>query len=158
LRVSRFGRCRGLGGASFGLRETELGEWKLPVHTVGLPGKVISFYIVPLDPAYEAGLAGHVPVKMASLDFRKNPKTKFKDVKKMGKDEAQEEIEALREGIGYHRPLLCKKNRDGRATSSVSGATDYVVAGENPGNKLDEAKKQNLKIIDEKEFKKLIAE
>ena len=28
----------------------------------GLPGKVISFYIVPLDPAHSAGLAGHVPV------------------------------------------------------------------------------------------------
>jgi DNA ligase (NAD+) len=45
----------------------------------------------------------------------------------------------------------------GRATSSVSGETDYVVAGEKPGSKLDEAKKQNVKIIDEKEFKKLIS-
>ncbi len=36
---------------------------KLPGHRPGLPGKVISFYIVSLDPAYEAGLAGHVPVK-----------------------------------------------------------------------------------------------
>ncbi len=35
---------------------------KLPGHRPGLPGKVISFYIVPLDPAYKAGLAGHVPV------------------------------------------------------------------------------------------------
>jgi hypothetical protein len=37
---------------------------KLPAHRAGLPGKVISFYIVPLDPAYKAGLAGHVPVKI----------------------------------------------------------------------------------------------
>jgi hypothetical protein len=44
---------------------------KLPAHPVrtgtgkaGLPGKVISFYIVPLDPAYRAGLAGHVPVNL----------------------------------------------------------------------------------------------
>ncbi len=37
---------------------------KLPAHTAGLPGKVISFYIVPLDPAYRAGLAGHVPVTL----------------------------------------------------------------------------------------------
>jgi hypothetical protein len=36
---------------------------KLPDHRAGLPGKVISFYIVPLDPAHKAGLAGHVPVK-----------------------------------------------------------------------------------------------
>jgi hypothetical protein len=32
---------------------------KLPAHRAGLPAKVISFYIVPLDPAYKAGLAGH---------------------------------------------------------------------------------------------------
>jgi hypothetical protein len=36
---------------------------KLPGHRPGLPGNVISFYIVPLDPAYKAGLAGHTPVK-----------------------------------------------------------------------------------------------
>jgi hypothetical protein len=35
---------------------------KLPGHRPGLPGKVISFHIVPLDPAYRAGIAGHVPV------------------------------------------------------------------------------------------------
>jgi hypothetical protein len=34
---------------------------KLPGHRLGLPGKVISFHIVPLDPAGKAGLAGHVP-------------------------------------------------------------------------------------------------
>jgi len=27
---------------------------KLPVHRTGLPGKELSFYIVPLDPAYPA--------------------------------------------------------------------------------------------------------
>jgi len=36
---------------------------KLPGHRPGLPGKVISFHIVPLDPAYKAGLAVHVPAK-----------------------------------------------------------------------------------------------
>jgi hypothetical protein len=35
---------------------------KLPGHRPGLPGNVVSFYIVPLDPAYKAGLAGHIPV------------------------------------------------------------------------------------------------
>jgi hypothetical protein len=39
-----------------------MGKLKLPAHGAGLPGKVISFYIVPLDPAYKAGLTGHVPV------------------------------------------------------------------------------------------------
>ena len=45
---------------------------KLPAHRAGLPGhavanrmraKEFSFLIVPLDPAYKAGLAGHLPVK-----------------------------------------------------------------------------------------------
>jgi hypothetical protein len=29
----------------------------------GFPGKVISFYIVSLDPAHSAWLSGHAPVK-----------------------------------------------------------------------------------------------
>jgi hypothetical protein len=36
---------------------------KLPAHRAGLPGNEILFFIVPLDPAYKAGLAGHLPVK-----------------------------------------------------------------------------------------------
>jgi hypothetical protein len=31
-------------------------------HRAGLPRKKISFLIVPLDPAYKAGFAGHLPV------------------------------------------------------------------------------------------------
>ncbi len=44
----------------------------------------------------------------------------------------------------------------GRATSSVSRNTDYVIAGENPGSKLDNAKEQDTKIINEQEFEKLM--
>ncbi|MFO7979385.1 MAG: NAD-dependent DNA ligase LigA [Candidatus Aminicenantes bacterium] len=44
----------------------------------------------------------------------------------------------------------------GRATSSVSKETDYLVLGEEPGSKLDEAKKQDVKILNEAEFKKLL--
>jgi hypothetical protein len=32
-------------------------------HRAGLPGNEISFFVVPLDQAYKAGLAGHLPVK-----------------------------------------------------------------------------------------------
>jgi hypothetical protein len=35
---------------------------KLPAYKAGLPGNEISFFIVPLDPAYKAGLAVHLPV------------------------------------------------------------------------------------------------
>lgn len=44
----------------------------------------------------------------------------------------------------------------GRSTSSVSGNTDYVVAGENPGSKLDAARENDVQVIDENAFKKLI--
>ena len=40
-----------------------MGNVKFPAHRAGLPGKDISFLFVPLDPAYKAGLAGHLPVK-----------------------------------------------------------------------------------------------
>lgn len=44
----------------------------------------------------------------------------------------------------------------GDVSSSVSKKTDYVVAGENPGSKHDKAKSLGVKIINEKEFIKLI--
>jgi DNA ligase (NAD+) len=44
----------------------------------------------------------------------------------------------------------------GRATSSVSWNTDYLVTGENPGSKLDEARKENVKIIKEKAFAEMV--
>lgn len=44
----------------------------------------------------------------------------------------------------------------GRVTSSVSKSTDYLLAGENPGSKLDKARKLGVMVIDEKEFISLI--
>lgn len=44
----------------------------------------------------------------------------------------------------------------GNSSSSVSGSVDFLIAGEEPGSKLDKAKALGIKIIDEDEFKKLI--
>ena len=57
----------------------------------------------------------------------------------------REEIEALIEQHG------------GRATSSVSKKTDYLVAGEKAGSKLDKANKLGVRVISEAEFDELIA-
>lgn len=48
--------------------------------------------------------------------------------------------------------------RGGKASGSVSKKTDYVVAGENAGTKLDKAESLGLSVLDEEGFRKLLAE
>lgn len=57
----------------------------------------------------------------------------------MSRDEAQERVRSL----------------GGSASSSVSEKTDYVVVGENPGSKADEARRLGVPVIGEDEFLKL---
>jgi DNA ligase (NAD+) len=56
------------------------------------------------------------------------------------RDEAKEKIEKL----------------GGNATSSVSDNTDYLVKGSDPGSKLEDAKKHDVKVIDEDRFMSLL--
>ena len=44
----------------------------------------------------------------------------------------------------------------GRASGSVSKKTDYVVAGEKAGSKLEKAKELGVRILSESEFFELI--
>lgn len=48
------------------------------------------------------------------------------------------------------------RNKGGDISSSVSKKTNYVVAGENPGSKYDNARELKVKIINEQEFVKLL--
>jgi DNA ligase (NAD+) len=43
-----------------------------------------------------------------------------------------------------------------KSSSSVSKKTDFVLAGNNPGSKLDKALKLGVKVIDEKQFLELL--
>ena len=53
-------------------------------------------------------------------------------------------VEALIESLGA------------KASGSVSKKTDYVIAGENAGSKLQKARELSVKVIDEKEFFEMI--
>lgn len=44
----------------------------------------------------------------------------------------------------------------GRAGGSVSKSTDYVVAGENPGSKVERAKKFGIRVLDEAGFVRML--
>jgi len=56
------------------------------------------------------------------------------------RDEAKELIESL----------------GGKVTSSVTKKTSYIIAGENPGSKLDKAMSLGVEILDEKGIKDLL--
>ncbi|MBI5427971.1 MAG: NAD-dependent DNA ligase LigA, partial [Nitrospinae bacterium] len=63
-------------------------------------------------------------------------------LEKYSRDEAKEKIQSL----------------GGRVTATVSNKTDYVVAGADPGSKLDKAKKLGVKILSESEFEDIVKE
>jgi DNA ligase (NAD+) len=58
----------------------------------------------------------------------------------------------------YTRQAIEELIRDlgGDASSSVSKNTDFLILGEEPGSKLNKAKKLGVRIIDENKFKKMI--
>ncbi len=48
------------------------------------------------------------------------------------------------------------KQAGGQPTSSVSKKTDFVLAGKEPGSKLDKAQQLGVEVIDEKQFQEMI--
>jgi len=64
------------------------------------------------------------------------------ELEKYTRDEVKRKVESL----------------GGRATSSVSSNTDYLVRGEEPGSKLDEAEEEGVEILNEQDFLSIINE
>ena len=48
------------------------------------------------------------------------------------------------------------ESRGGRVTSTVSKKTDYVIAGDDAGSKLDKARSLGLNVIDEAALKEML--
>jgi DNA ligase (NAD+) len=59
------------------------------------------------------------------------------------------------ESLGRTEAKALVENLGGTIHSSVTKNTTYVVAGSDPGSKLDKAKSSGIKIISEEEFLKL---
>jgi DNA ligase (NAD+) len=60
------------------------------------------------------------------------------------------------EGLTRDEAKETIESRGGRVTSSVSKKTDYVLAGEDPGSKLDKAQALGVPVIDERALLKMI--
>jgi DNA ligase (NAD+) len=50
------------------------------------------------------------------------------------------------------------ESKGGKVTGSVSGNTDYLILGENPGSKYDEAQKRGIPTLSEDELYRMIEE
>lgn len=93
---------------------------------------------VGAEPVKDLKKVAHV-APMLSLDAVRD-KNEVADFLQRTRDDATDEIE----------------RRGGRVTSSVSGKTDYVVVGDDPGSKLDDAQAEGVDTLGEDAFKDLL--
>src|SRR5207249_4588858 len=60
------------------------------------------------------------------------------------------------QGLSREEATKLIEQRGGRVTSSVSKKTNFVLAGSDPGSKLDKARKLGVQILDEQQFRAML--
>ncbi|RBP44071.1 NAD-dependent DNA ligase LigA [Garciella nitratireducens] len=156
------------------------------IFALGIPlvgergGKILAQYFKSIDALSEATkedlmVIGEIGQKMAEniIAFFENQENQklIERLKKAGVKTKVEENKKIQdislEGLTFvltgTLPSFTRKQartfieeRGGKVSSSVSKNTNYVLAGEEAGLKLEKAKKLGIPIIDEEEFKKMI--
>ena len=123
-------------------------EALMEIHTIGseIARSVVHFFEAEKNrELIEKMLRAGVSIKYAERT-RESEKLKGKTfvftggLESLTRDEAQHLVE----------------NQGGRATSSVTKKTSYVVVGKDPGSKYDKALSLGIEVLNEEEFKELI--
>jgi DNA ligase (NAD+) len=60
------------------------------------------------------------------------------------------------EGLKRDQAGILVQSQGGKVVAAVSKSLDYLVAGQNPGSKLKEARQLGIKILNQKEFKEIV--
>jgi DNA ligase (NAD+) len=114
------------------------------------------------------GVIAEAIVEWFDIDWHKEIVKKWEKAGVALVDAPKEKIPQTLEGLtivatgslsGFTRDEITEAitSRGGKAASSVSSKTDYVVAGDSAGSKLEKATELGITILDEAGFKKLLA-
>ena len=113
------------------------------IHEIGpeIAQSILEFFAeaknrIVLEKFQRAGLSPQAPVPPAQTGLQGKSFVFTGSLESMGRNEAKAVVESL----------------GGVVHSSVTGKTSYVVAGREPGSKLEKARKQNIPVISEEEF------
>lgn len=135
-------------GSLIALERASLDELRA-IHEVGpqVAQSVVNFFASPrnreiLDQLLAAGVAPQEEVKRSGGPLAGKTFVFTGTLLRFGRKEAQERVEAL----------------GGRASGSVSKKTDYVVAGDEAGSKLEKAQELGVTVLSEDQFEQLLKE